>query len=59
MLDTESGSAGDALYRRGGWVEIGRVPDHAFRPDGRLAETTLFYKQLGPHRRPPPEVLGR
>ena len=46
MLDTESGSAGDRLYRSCGWTEIGRVPGHAFRPDGRLAETTLFYKQL-------------
>ncbi len=53
MLDTESGSAGDLLYRRCGWTEIGRVPDHAFRPDGRLAATTLFCKTLGPHRRPP------
>ena len=46
MLDTESGSAGDLLYRRCGWIEIGRVPGHAYRPEGRLAETTLFYKQL-------------
>jgi len=46
MLDTESGSAGERLYRSCGWTEIGRVPGHAFRPDGRLAETTLFYKQL-------------
>ncbi|MBI3515001.1 MAG: GNAT family N-acetyltransferase [Proteobacteria bacterium] len=46
MLDTESGSAGDRLYRACGWIEIGRVPGHAFRPEGRLAETTLFYKQL-------------
>lgn len=49
MLDTETGSAGDGLYRRCGWTEIGRVPDHAFRPDGRLAQTTLFYKALAPH----------
>ncbi len=47
LLDTESGSAGDLLYRSGGWVEYGRVPGHAFRPDGRLAETTMFYKALG------------
>ena len=47
MLDTETGSAGDRLYRSCGWTEIGSVPDHAFRPDGRLAETTLFYKKLG------------
>jgi GNAT superfamily N-acetyltransferase len=46
MLDTESGSAGDLLYRSCGWTEWGRVPGHAFRPDGRLAETTFFYKQL-------------
>jgi GNAT superfamily N-acetyltransferase len=52
MLDTESGSAGDQLYRACGWTEIGTVPDHAYRPDGRLAATTLFYKTLGPHRRP-------
>ena len=51
MLDTETGSAGDLLYRSCGWTECGRVPDHSFRPDGRLAETTLFFKVLGPHRR--------
>jgi GNAT superfamily N-acetyltransferase len=50
LLDTESGSAGDMLYRSCGWTEIGRVPGHAFRPDGRLAETTMFYKTLAPHR---------
>ena len=48
MLDTESGSAGDLLYRSCGWTEFGRVPGHAFKPDGRLAETTFFYKQLAP-----------
>jgi GNAT superfamily N-acetyltransferase len=46
MLDTESGSAGDRLYRACGWIEVGRVPGHAFRPDGSLAETTIFYKRL-------------
>lgn len=52
MLDTETGSAGDRLYRSCGWMELGRVPDHSFRPDGRLAETTLFYKALAAHARP-------
>lgn len=52
LLDTESGSAGDQLYRRCGWVPVGAVPDHAYAPDGRLAETTMFFKVLGPHRRP-------
>jgi GNAT superfamily N-acetyltransferase len=53
MLDTETGSAGDMLYRSCGWTVIGGVPDHAFKPDGLLAETTLFYKKLAPHRRLP------
>lgn len=56
LLDTETGSAGDLLYRSLGWTEVGRVPDHAFTADGRLAETTVFYKRLGPHRRPPTAV---
>jgi GNAT superfamily N-acetyltransferase len=46
MLDTESGSAGDRLYRSCGWLEYGRVPDHAYKTDGRPAETTMFYKRL-------------
>lgn len=46
VLDTESGSAGDRLYRSCGWIEIGRIPDHSFTPDGRLAAATIFYKQL-------------
>jgi GNAT superfamily N-acetyltransferase len=46
LLDTESGSAGDRLYRSCGWIEYGRVPGHAYRPEGRLAETTMFYKIL-------------
>ncbi len=48
LLDTESGSAGDLLYRAAGWVECGRVPGHALRPDGQPAETTMFYKRLDP-----------
>ena len=47
MLDTETGSGGDLLYRSCGWIEVGHVPNHAFKPDGRLATTTIFYKQLG------------
>jgi GNAT superfamily N-acetyltransferase len=49
MLDTESGSAGDLLYRSCGWTAFGTVPGHAFRPDGRIADTTFFYKTLAPH----------
>lgn len=46
LLDTESGSAGERLYRACGWTEFGRVPGHAHRPSGELAETTFFYKRL-------------
>ncbi len=49
LLDTETDCPGDLLYRNCGWVEYGRVPDHAFKSNGRLAETTFFYKVLGPH----------
>jgi GNAT superfamily N-acetyltransferase len=52
MLDTESGSAGDDLYRACGWREAGRIADHSYTPDGRLAEATVFVKSIGPHRRP-------
>jgi GNAT superfamily N-acetyltransferase len=53
LLDTETGSAGDLLYRRCGWTAVGGVPDHSFTAEGRLAGATVFYKALGPHRRPP------
>jgi GNAT superfamily N-acetyltransferase len=46
MLDTEQGSAGDRLYRSCGWTAFGSVPDHSFRPDGRIAAATFFYKRL-------------
>lgn len=48
LLDTRSGTAGEALYRRSGWTEYGIVPDHSFTPDGVLAPTTFFYKRLRP-----------
>jgi GNAT superfamily N-acetyltransferase len=48
LLDTETGSAGDLLYRSCGWTPIGVVPDHAYKTDGRLADTTIFYKRLPP-----------
>ena len=47
LLDTESGSAAEYLYRSAGWTEIGVVPDHAALPSGPLRPTTFFYKSLG------------
>lgn len=46
LLDTQTGSAGERLYRSCGWTALGIVPDHALTPDGRLAPTTFFYKRL-------------
>lgn len=46
MLDTESGSAGEHLYKACGWTEFGRVPGHSRKPGGPLAETTFFYKLI-------------
>ncbi|WP_342359961.1 GNAT family N-acetyltransferase [Terrarubrum flagellatum] len=48
VLDTVSRSAGDRLYRRGGWTEAGEVPNYALMPDGALCPTTFFYKDLRP-----------
>jgi GNAT superfamily N-acetyltransferase len=52
VLDTETSSSGDALYRSQGWTELGAIPGHSFAPDGRLTAATYFYKVLGEARRP-------
>ena len=46
ILDRETGSAGEHLYRSTGWTPFGVVPGHAHRPDGTPAPTTFFYKHL-------------
>jgi GNAT superfamily N-acetyltransferase len=46
ILDTQSGSDGERLYRRCGWTRAGEIPDHSLTPDGRLAPTTIFYKKV-------------
>ena len=46
MLDTVTDSAADALYRSGGWNELGVMPNHALLPDGTPATTTFFWKDL-------------
>jgi GNAT superfamily N-acetyltransferase len=46
-LDTETGSAGERLYARMGWVKFGEVPGYAASPDGsRHDGATFFYKRL-------------
>ena len=46
-LDTEEGSAGDALYRACGWTAIGTIPGYALSPGGEPAGATFFFKRIG------------
>jgi GNAT superfamily N-acetyltransferase len=46
VLDTIRGSDADYLYRSLGWTEVGSVPNYAGMPDGTLAPTTIFYREL-------------
>ena len=47
VLDTVTGGDAERLYQRLGWTRVGVVPDYALWPDGRLCDTTFFYKRLG------------
>nr|WP_051055870.1 GNAT family N-acetyltransferase [Kitasatospora sp. SID7827] len=46
LLDTQTGSAAEHLYRSAGWTPFGTVPGHAATPDGVLADTTYYYRRL-------------
>ncbi|MEV6208454.1 GNAT family N-acetyltransferase [Kitasatospora sp. NPDC051914] len=46
LLDTETGSPAERLYRRAGWTALGAVPDYAADPAGTLRPSTFFYKHL-------------
>ncbi|MDY0882398.1 GNAT family N-acetyltransferase [Dongia soli] len=46
-LDTETGSAGERLYARLGWTEVGEIPGYAMRADGSICDSaSFFYKVL-------------
>ncbi|MEU9532003.1 GNAT family N-acetyltransferase [Streptomyces sp. NPDC048213] len=47
VLDTESGSPAERLYRGAGWTECGSVPAYAADPAGVLKPTTFYYKAAG------------
>lgn len=44
ILDTESGSPAERLYRSAGWTECGSIPDYAGNPAGELRPTTFYYR---------------
>jgi GNAT superfamily N-acetyltransferase len=46
LLDTETGSHAESVYRRWGWQSYGIVDDHAAAPDGHLTPTTFMSKRL-------------
>lgn len=46
VLDTVTGAAGERLYTRLGWTRVGVIPGYALYPDGRLCDTTVFWKAI-------------
>jgi GNAT superfamily N-acetyltransferase len=46
LLDTETGSPAEHLYRRAGWTSYGVVPRYASDPSGALRDCTFFSKEL-------------
>lgn len=46
LLDTETGSAADHLYRSAGWQRYGVVPDYAAGPTGELRACSFYYKPV-------------
>ena len=49
ILDTETDSDADHLYRATGWTCFGIVPNYAADPGGTLRDCSFFYKQLSTH----------
>ncbi|MEU0146156.1 GNAT family N-acetyltransferase [Streptomyces sp. NPDC006288] len=47
VLDTETGSDAEHLYRAEGWTPCGSVPGYAADPHGTLRATTFYYRALG------------
>ncbi|ORT58348.1 GNAT family N-acetyltransferase [Streptomyces sp. CB03238] len=46
VLDTETGSPAESLYRSAGWTRAGSIPDYALTPAGTPHPTTYYYKVL-------------
>ena len=44
VLDTESGSVAEGVYRHLGWQRAGAIPNFALTPDGHLHTTVYYYK---------------
>lgn len=46
VLDAVTGGDAARLYDRLGWNTVGVIPDYALYPDGRLCDTTVFWKTV-------------
>ncbi|MFD5767852.1 GNAT family N-acetyltransferase [Streptomyces sp. NPDC127049] len=46
VLDTQTDSPAERLYRGAGWIPAGTIPEYAADPEGTLRATTLYYKLL-------------
>jgi ribosomal protein S18 acetylase RimI-like enzyme len=46
VLDTRSGDPSNIFYRSLGYIEAGRIPNYAKSSDGKLDETTFYYKEI-------------
>ncbi|KAF7558734.1 hypothetical protein G7046_g5429 [Stylonectria norvegica] len=45
-LDTETGSIAEQVYKKFGYVELGKIPKYGLSPAGEMRDGTFFYKQL-------------
>ncbi|MDB5431660.1 MAG: GCN5-related N-acetyltransferase [Caulobacter sp.] len=46
-LDTAVEGGASELYEQLGWVRAGVIPDYAFKPQGGLVGTAIYYKRIG------------
>lgn len=46
VLDAVTGGDAERLYERLGWQRVGVIPGYALYPDGRLCDTTYFWKAI-------------
>lgn len=46
VLDTQTGSPAEGVYRHLGWQRAGDIPGYTTTPDGTLCATTYYFKPL-------------
>jgi GNAT superfamily N-acetyltransferase len=46
VLDAVTGGDAARLYERIGWHTVGVIPNYALYPDGRVCDTTVFWKTI-------------